>query len=64
MPTNTIHPLRAQRHRVGLSQVELARRAGVSPRTVLRTENYQHAASPAVLRCLAAALGVDVEVLR
>jgi transcriptional regulator with XRE-family HTH domain len=58
------HPLRIQRNRVGLSQVELAHRAGISPRTVLRIENYQHAPSPAVLRCLSFALAVDVEALR
>jgi transcriptional regulator with XRE-family HTH domain len=65
MPQNRVQsPIRTQRNRVGISQVELARRAGVNTRTVLRAENYQHKPSPAVLRCIASALGVDVDVLR
>ena len=51
--------LRRLRREAGLSQRELAGKAGVSPGTVYRLENGLRGAYPATLRKLAAALGVS-----
>lgn len=51
--------IRAAREAAGLTQAELAQRAGVTERTVSRTEHGRHAPSPDTVRGLCEALGLD-----
>lgn len=55
--------LRAERHKQGWTQAELARRAGVRERQIIRWENDQHSPRFAAMVALAHALGCDVEAL-
>jgi transcriptional regulator with XRE-family HTH domain len=51
------------RFAAGLSQAELARRAGVYPTTVMRNEAGTSAGRPGTIKKLADALGVGVDEL-
>jgi transcriptional regulator with XRE-family HTH domain len=55
--------LRKLRQSAGLTQRELARRAGVSPGTIYRLENALRGSYPYTVRRLAAGLGVSTEEL-
>jgi transcriptional regulator with XRE-family HTH domain len=55
--------LRQARLRKGWTQAELARRASVRERQIIRWENSQHAPRFEAMRALAAALGCDVREL-
>ena len=55
--------LRAARENAGLSQLQLAIRAGISPQTVSRVERGREPTWSAGLR-IAEELGVDVSALR
>ena len=55
--------LRALRRRAGLTQRELAARAGLTHSTVAYLETGKHAALPSTVRKLAAALGVPPDEL-
>lgn len=55
--------VRAVRRRRALTQAELAGTAEVSVDTVVKLENGRHEPRPKTIRRLAAAMGVDVEVL-
>lgn len=59
----TAHPLRVYRVAAGLTQEELARRAGVQGLTVSRIETWKHAPMRRTVRKLAAVLGVEPAVL-
>lgn len=52
------HRVRHARESLGWSQAALARRAGVSPNTVLAVENGKHTTQPAKLRQVFDALGL------
>jgi len=53
-----VHPVRAERLRQGLSQPELAERAGLSRFTITRIETGRRIPHRATLTVLALALGV------
>jgi transcriptional regulator with XRE-family HTH domain len=55
--------LRERRKALGLSQTELAVRAGIGVRTVERAESGSHRTSLLAMRALAEALGCPVEEL-
>jgi transcriptional regulator with XRE-family HTH domain len=55
---NSIHPVRAERLRQGLTQPQLAARAGLSRFTITRLETGKHQPTRAVKTVLAIALGV------
>ena len=55
--------LRQARHRNGWTQAQLAHRANVRERQIIRWENNQHEPRFDAITALAAALGVDVSVL-
>jgi transcriptional regulator with XRE-family HTH domain len=55
--------LRQERRRLGLTQVELAGRAGVSRKTLRRAEQGDHAPRPDIAKAIADALGIDVLAL-
>jgi len=55
--------LRAARQRRGLTQRELAKRAGVSPNSVNELETGRRGGYPTSVRRLARALDTDVELL-
>ena len=56
-------PLRVYRAARGLSQEQLAQRAGVSVATLGRLERGTHRPREATVRVLASALGVSVQAL-
>ncbi|HXF73961.1 MAG TPA: helix-turn-helix transcriptional regulator [Actinomycetota bacterium] len=63
MGTVVPHPVRLARERLGLSQEELARRAGISTWTVQRTETWKTRPRPLIQRALAEVLALPVEEL-
>src|ERR671921_746677 len=56
--------LKYWRKRRGLSQAELARRAGLSSNYVFRVENGRRGCNPETARLLADLLGVELQALR
>jgi transcriptional regulator with XRE-family HTH domain len=62
--TNTMHPVRAERLKQGLSQPELAERAGLARETVCRIETGRRKPMRATIKVLALALGVTPAELR
>jgi len=61
--TGRDHPLAVARRAAGLSQAQLAEKAGISRNTVARLETVGHTPSVAIAIALARALGESVEVL-
>ena len=57
-PSFALPSLYACRYEAGLSMAELARRARITPQTILRLETGQNKAQRATVRKLARALGV------
>ena len=55
--------LRLQRQDRGLSQAQLARRAGISSTTIRKAEDGRYSHHRATLAKIARALGVDVQTL-
>lgn len=52
-------PLRKERERLNLTQLELAQRAGIAPRTVMNIEsNSSHVVRPSTRRKILAVLGL------
>jgi transcriptional regulator with XRE-family HTH domain len=60
----TNHPITAHREALGMSQSELARRAGVDRVNLNRIERGYHVPHAATLEAIAAALGTTPERLR
>lgn len=63
-PATFAEMLTAKRVAAGLSQSEVARRAGVTPTAISRYERGRHKPTPAVVRRLAAALGCSADDFR
>ncbi len=62
-PGPVVHPLRVLREARGLSQRDLARRVGMSHKTLSRLEADRHRPRPETLRRLAVALDVSPSIL-
>lgn len=56
-------PLAVHRFSAGMTQAQLAERAGISRTAVANIERGEHGARPLTAKALAAALGVPVEQL-
>ena len=52
------------RNKLGLSQIELAVKAGISAATLISIEKGTGNPNKSTLRCIAQALGIDVEQLK
>lgn len=61
-PEDLVRELRTLRESIGLSQRELAHRADMSQAEISRLESGRHAPSLALLRRIAAAIGVTITV--
>jgi transcriptional regulator with XRE-family HTH domain len=62
-PSVSLPSLRVYRQAAGLTMAELARRAKLTPQTIMRLERGETTAQRATLRKLARALGVTAEQL-